>query len=84
MAYIQKSNPFKKHDGGKEHPFGLTDVEYNRVKKEKTAQLNKYKKLSEKDPDGYTLDYGETKNNNSGATNKSKYNELQKYMKKYF
>ena len=84
MAYIQKSNPFKKHDGGKEHSFGWTDQEYNRVKKEKTTQLNKYKELSEKDPDGYTLDYGETKKDNSGATNIKKYNELKEYMKKHF
>ena len=42
MAYIQKSNPFKKHDGGKEHPFGWTDQEYDRAKKEKIAQYKWY------------------------------------------
>ena len=62
-----------------ENPYGWTDLEYKRAKDDTRAQLLQYSKLSKTDPDGHTLDYGETDEKNSGATNKVKYNELVDY-----
>jgi hypothetical protein len=63
------------------NPYGWTDLEYERSKKDTLDKLHKYKELSVTDPDGHTLDYGETEDDNSGATNKVKYNELVDYAK---
>jgi len=64
-----------------ENPYGWTDSEYKIVKKETIDKLNKYKELSTTNPDGHTLDYGETPDDNSGVTNKVKYNELVDYAR---
>ena len=62
-----------------ENPYGWTDLEYERSKKDTLDKLHKYKELSTTDPDGHTLDYGETKDDNSGVNNLDKYNELVDY-----
>ena len=62
-----------------ENPYGWSDLEYKRVKEDTIDKLNKYKKLSTTDPDGHTLDYGETQDDNSGVNNLDKYNELVDY-----
>ena len=43
-----KGNPFKKHDGI-EHPYGWTDQEYDRAKKQAIAQYKKLRSLNPKD-----------------------------------
>jgi len=63
------------------NPYGWSDLEYERVKEDTVDKLNQYKKLSTTDPDGHNLDYGETQDDNSGATNIDKYNELLEYAK---
>ena len=82
MAFKMKGNPFKKHDGGKEHPFGWTDQEYDRAKKEKIAQYKQLRKLNPKDS---TLEWQEFgKDKERYFTNKQKADDLQKYIKKTF
>ena len=79
MAYTQKSNPFKQKS---KYPYGWTEQEYNRAKKEYTSQYKELRKLNPKDS---TLEWQEFgKDQEKYFTNKQKADDLQKYIKKTF